>query len=50
MELSTIAKICKYKRLHKGHHFISMAMKVYGTPGHDMDCFIKECTCLFHDK
>jgi hypothetical protein len=27
-----------------------MAIKVHGTLGRDMDCFIKECTCLFHDK
>jgi hypothetical protein len=27
-----------------------MAMEVHGTPRRDMDCLIKECTCLFHDK
>jgi hypothetical protein len=29
VKLSTIAQICKYKRLHEGHHFISMAMYVH---------------------
>ncbi len=33
MELNAIAKICKYRRLHKGHHFISMVMKVHNTLG-----------------
>jgi hypothetical protein len=27
-----------------------MTMEVHGTPMHDMDRFIKECVCLFHDK
>jgi hypothetical protein len=27
-----------------------MAMEVHGTPGRDMDNFIRECACLFHDK
>jgi hypothetical protein len=27
-----------------------MAMEVHGAPRHDMDHFIKECTCLFHDR
>jgi hypothetical protein len=43
VKLSAIAKICKYRRLHEGHHFISMAMEVHNTPELDMDCFIKEC-------
>jgi hypothetical protein len=30
---NTIAKIHKYKGLHERHHFISMAMKVYGAFG-----------------
>ncbi len=34
----TIVKIHKYKRLHEGHYFILMAMKVHGAPGCDMDC------------
>jgi len=51
VELNTIAKIHKYKRFHVGHHFISMAMKVHGTPKRDMDCFIKECVLVFfHDR
>jgi len=27
-----------------------MAMEVHSTPKHDMDCFIKECAYLFHDR
>jgi antirestriction protein len=50
VELNTIAKIHKYKRLHEEHHFISMAMEVHNTPEHDMDCFIRECAHLFHNK
>jgi hypothetical protein len=49
-KLSTIAKICKYKGLHEGHHFIMMAMEVHGAFRHDMDCFIKECAHLFHER
>jgi hypothetical protein len=48
--LSTIAQIHKYRRLHKGHHFIPMAMKVHGALGCDMYCLIKECVHLFHDR
>jgi hypothetical protein len=29
VELNTIVKICKYKRLHEGLHFIMMAMEVH---------------------
>ncbi len=50
IKLSTIIKIHKYKRLHEGHHFISMAMEMHSAPGRDMDCFIKECACLFQNK
>jgi hypothetical protein len=25
-------------------------MEVHGAPGRDMDHFIRECACLFHDK
>ncbi len=49
-KLSAIAKICKYKGLHEGHHFISMAMEVHGTPKRDMDRFINECVRIFHDR
>ncbi len=49
-KFNAIAKICKYRGLHEGHHFISMGMKVHGAPRHDMDCFIRECVCLFHDR
>jgi hypothetical protein len=27
-----------------------MAMEVHSTLGHDMDRFIKECACIFHDR
>ncbi len=40
VELSATIKIHKYKRLHEGHH----------TPRCDMDHFIKECACFFHNK
>jgi len=50
MELNTIVKIYKYRRLHEGHHFISMAMEVYGAPEQNIDRFIRECACLFHDR
>jgi len=49
-KFSTIAKIHKYNGLQEGHHFIPMAMEVHGTPMRDMDCFIKECAHLFHDR
>ncbi len=50
VKLNTIVKIYKYKRIDEGHQFILMAMEVHGAPGHDMDCFIKECAYLFHDR
>ncbi len=50
MELNTIVKIHKYKGLHRGHHFIPMAMEVHGVPMYDMDHFIKKCAHFFHDK
>jgi len=49
-KLSAIVQICKYKGFYEGHHFIPMAMEMHGTSGHDVDCFIKECAHLFHDK
>ncbi len=49
-KLKVIVKICKYRKLHEGHHFILMAMDVHDTPEHDMDRFIRECAHLFHDK
>jgi hypothetical protein len=49
-ELSAIAKIYKYRRLHEGHHFIPMAMEVHGAFGRDMDRFIKECAHLFLNR
>jgi hypothetical protein len=44
---NAIIKICKYKGLHEGHHFILMAMEVYNTFGHDMGHFIQDCAHLF---
>jgi hypothetical protein len=49
-KLSVITKICKYRRIHERHYFISMAMEVHGTPGHDMDHFNMYCAHLFHDR
>jgi len=50
VEFSAIAKIHKYRGLHEGHHFILMVTEVHNILGHDMDCFIRECAHLFHDK
>jgi hypothetical protein len=49
-KLNAIAKIYKNKMLKEGHHFISMAMEMHDAPKRDMDCFIKECACLLHDR
>ncbi len=49
-KLNAIAKIYKYRRFHERHHFIPMAMEVHGTLGCDMDCFIRECARLFHNR
>jgi hypothetical protein len=50
MELSPIAKICKCKGLHEGHHFILMALEVHNTCKRDVNHFVKECGHLFHDR
>ncbi len=50
MELNAIVKICNYKMLHEGHYFIPMAVEVHSAPERDMDCFIRECACFFHDR
>jgi hypothetical protein len=50
VELNTIVKICKYRGLNEGHHFIPMAMEVHNTPGCDMDRFINKGAHLFHDS
>ncbi len=50
VELNAIVKICKYKGLHEGHHFSSMAMEVHDALRRDMDCFIRECAYIFHDR
>jgi hypothetical protein len=49
-EPSAIVKIHKYRGLQEGHHFISTAMEVHGTPERDMYRFIREFVHLFHDK
>jgi hypothetical protein len=50
VEFSAIANIHKYRGLQEGHHFILMATEVHGIPEHDMDRFIRECVCFFHDR
>jgi hypothetical protein len=50
VELSAITNIRTYRRLRERHHFILMAMEVHDALGRDMDRFIKECACLFHNK
>jgi hypothetical protein len=50
VELNAIVNIHKYKGLHEGHHFISMAMEVHDAFECDMDHFIKERVRLFHDR
>jgi hypothetical protein len=50
VQLSAIVKIHKYKEIHEGHHFISMAMEVHDAPKRDMDHFVGECVHLFHNK
>jgi hypothetical protein len=50
MKFNVTVKIHKYRGLHEGHHFIMMSMEMHGTLKHYMDCFIKECACLFHDR
>jgi hypothetical protein len=49
-KLNTIIKICKYKGIHDGHHFIPMAMEEHGTLERDMVHFIKECAHLLLDR
>jgi len=49
-KFNIIAKICDYKGLHEGHHFILMTMEVHDTPRCDMNHFIRECVCLFHNR
>ncbi len=50
VKLSIIAKICKYKGFHEGHHFIPMVIEVHSTFECDMDHFIRECAHLFHNR
>jgi hypothetical protein len=49
-KFNAIVKIHNYKGLHEGHHFIPLAMEAFDTLKCDMDRFIKECACLFHNK
>ncbi len=49
-KFNTIVKICKYRKFHEGHHFVSMAMEVHGALECDMDRFIKKCVHLSHDR
>jgi tRNA A37 threonylcarbamoyladenosine synthetase subunit TsaC/SUA5/YrdC len=49
-KFNAIDKIFKYKGLREDHHFILMAMEVCSTSKCDMDRFIKECACLFHNR
>ncbi len=49
-KLNAIAKIRKYRRLHKRHHFIPMAMGVHDALECDMNLFIRECAHLFYDR
>jgi hypothetical protein len=34
----------------KGTTLFLMAMEVHNAPGRDMDCFIKECVRVFHNR
>ncbi len=49
-ELIAIIKIRKYRGIHEGHHIIPMAMEVHDTPKRDMDCFIRVCAFLIHNR
>ncbi len=49
-KFNTITKICKYRGIHEGHHFISMAIEVHGALGRDMDHFNGDCARLFHNR
>jgi hypothetical protein len=49
-KLSAIIKIRKYKGFQEGHHFILMAVEVHNALGRGMDCFIKKCAHLFHNR
>ncbi len=50
VKINAIVKIHKYRRVHEGHHFISMSMEAHDAFKHDMDHFIKECAHIFHDR
>jgi hypothetical protein len=43
VKFNIIIKICKYRELHKKHHFVPMVMKVQGALEYDMNHFIKGC-------
>jgi hypothetical protein len=48
LKFNAIGKICKYIRLHEGHHYILITMEVHSAPRRDMDRFIRECVRIFH--
>ncbi len=50
MEFNIIVKVFKYRELHERHHFILIVMEVHNTFGCDMNRFIRECACPFHDR
>jgi hypothetical protein len=50
VKFNAIVKICKYRMFHEGHHLIPIAMEVHSAFKHDMDHFMKECVCLFHNR
>jgi len=49
-KLNAIAKIYKYRGFNEGHHFILMTMEVHDAPGHDVNCFIRECAFIFPNR
>jgi hypothetical protein len=49
-KLNNIITIRKYRNFYEGHHFILMTMEVHITLRRDMNHFIRECGCLFHNK
>ncbi len=48
--LGPLLRSANIESFSKGTIFILMAKEVHGAPGHDMDCFIKECIHIFHNK
>jgi hypothetical protein len=48
--LTPLLRSINIKGFHEVHHFIPMAMEVHGAFGRDMDHFIREYACLFHNR